>query len=184
MKERNSLSYVSIQPEKKKAKVERKNPFEAVALPEGARKEKTRVGRGRSAGRGKTCGRGQKGQKSRSGYSRRAGFEGGQMPLHRRLPKRGFRNIFRVEFQGVNLWRIEKAGGAGELNPEKMAELGLVSRPGDPIKVLGTGEIQSAIHVTADAFSESAKKKIEAAGGSCIVRELKKKAPASTTEAG
>jgi large subunit ribosomal protein L15 len=132
----------------------------------GSRRAKKRVGRGPGSGRGTTAGRGDKGQKSRAGYSRRPGFEGGQMPLIRRVPKRGFTNIFRVEYQVVNLSRL--ADLEGEITPDLMVEKGLVRR-GMPIKVLGNGEVSSAVTVRAHAFSATARGKIEAAGGRCEV---------------
>lgn len=134
----------------------------------GSKKDRKRVGRGPGSGLGHTSGRGEKGQKSRSGYSRRAGFEGGQMPLVRRVPKRGFTNIFRAEYAVINLAQL--AGLAGEVTPELLASKGLV-RSGRPLKVLGDGEIAAALAVKAHKFSKSARAKIEAAGGSC--EELK-----------
>jgi large subunit ribosomal protein L15 len=134
----------------------------------GSKKDRKRVGRGPGSGLGKTAGRGEKGQKSRSGYSRRAGFEGGQMPLVRRVPKRGFTNIFRSEYAVINLAQL--AGLEGEVTPELLASRGLV-RSGRPLKVLGDGEIEAALAVKAHKFSKSARAKIEAAGGSC--EELK-----------
>jgi large subunit ribosomal protein L15 len=128
----------------------------------GSKKDKKRVGRGPGSGLGKTAGRGHKGQRSRSGYSRRPGFEGGQMPLVRRLPKRGFTNIFRKEFAVVNL--ADLAELEGEITPELLAETGRVRR-GRMVKVLGDGEITRALTVKAHAFSASAREKIEAAGG-------------------
>ncbi|HRC86249.1 MAG TPA: 50S ribosomal protein L15, partial [Thermoanaerobaculia bacterium] len=130
-----------------------------------SKKRKKRVGRGPGSGNGKTAGRGHKGQKSRSGYSQRVGFEGGQMPLVRRVPKRGFTNIFRTEYAVVNLARLAKVE-ATELDPDSLVRLGLVKK-GLPVKVLGTGEIGKAIKVVAHKFSSSARSKIEAAGGSC-----------------
>ena len=112
------LGYASLLPEKRKAKLKRVVAHEQLAPPEGSRKLRNRVGRGHATGNGKTSGKGHKGQKARAGYSYRAGFEGGQMPLHRRLPKRGFRQFGRVEFQLVNLYRIAKAGLTGAIDPE------------------------------------------------------------------
>jgi len=131
---------------------------------EGSRKARKRVGRGPGSGLGKTAGRGHKGQKSRSGYSRRIGFEGGQMPLIRRVPKRGFTNIFRKEYAVVNLRDLE--GFEGEVTPESLVGRGLVRR-GWQVKILGEGEVQAALQVKAHRFSRSAREKIEAAGGSC-----------------
>ena len=130
----------------------------------GSRRAPKRVGRGPGSGTGKTAGRGHKGQKSRSGYSRRLGFEGGQMPLIRRVPKRGFTNIFRKEVAVVNLRDL--GDFEGEVTPEELVARGLV-RSGLPVKVLGDGEIASALTVKAHKFSKSARAKIEAAGGSC-----------------
>ena len=134
----------------------------------GSKHAKKRVGRGPGSGLGKTAGRGEKGQKSRTGYSSRPGFEGGQMPLVRRVPKRGFTNIWKTEYAVVNLSQLAEL--EGEVNPEMLAERGLV-RSGKKVKVLGDGEIGKALTVVADKFSKSAREKIEAAGGRC--EELK-----------
>ncbi len=136
----------------------------------GSRKKRKRVGRGPGSGLGKTAGRGHKGQRSRSGYSQRIGFEGGQMPLIRRVPKRGFTNIFRREFAIVNLDRLAAVAAEleGDITPEVLVERG-VARAGVPIKILGDGEISEALNVTAHKFSKSAREKIEAAGGKCEV---------------
>lgn len=130
----------------------------------GSRRPAKRIGRGPGSGTGKTAGKGHKGQKSRSGYSRRLGFEGGQMPLIRRVPKRGFTNIFRKEVAVVNLRDL--GDFEGEITPELLADKGLV-RTGLPVKILGDGEISAAVTVKAHHFSRSARAKIEAAGGSC-----------------
>lgn len=130
----------------------------------GSTKSPKRVGRGRGSGNGKTAGRGHKGQKSRSGYSRRLGFEGGQMPLIRRVPKRGFTNIFRQEFAVVNLRDLD--GFEGEVNPETLLGKGMVRR-GLRVKILGDGELSAPLVVKAHRFSKSAREKIEKAGGSC-----------------
>lgn len=130
----------------------------------GSKHSKKRVGRGPGSGLGKTSGKGEKGQKSRSGASTRVGFEGGQMPLIRRVPKRGFTNIFKVEYAVVNLSQL--ADFEGDVTPEVLAERGLV-RSGRKVKVLGDGEIGKPLRVTADKFSKSARAKIEAAGGRC-----------------
>lgn len=132
----------------------------------GSRKKPKRIGRGPGSGVGKTAGRGHNGQRSRSGYSRRRGFEGGQMPLVRRVPKRGFTNIFRIEYSVINLDRL--ADFEGDVTPETLLAQGLV-RKGRPVKVLGSGEIGKAINVQAHKFSKSAQAKIEAAGGKCEV---------------
>lgn len=130
----------------------------------GSKTTRKRVGRGPGSGLGKTAGKGEKGQKSRSGYRRRPGFEGGQMPLVRRVPKRGFTNIFRTEYTVVNLAAL--ATLEGEVTPELLVEHGLVRR-GRPVKVLGNGELSAALTVSAHKFSATARAKIEAAGGSC-----------------
>ena len=136
---------------------------------EGSTQVKKRVGRGPGSGLGKTSGRGHKGQKSRSGYTSMRGLEGGQMPLHRRLPKRGFTNIFRKEFATVNVEGLERAFASGEtVDPAGMKTAGLVKKSG-LVKVLGTGEITKSLVVSAHKFTEGAKKKIEAAGGRCEV---------------
>ncbi len=130
----------------------------------GSRRSSKRLGRGPGSGTGKTAGKGHKGQKSRSGYSRRLGFEGGQMPLIRRVPKRGFTNIFRKEVAVVNLRDLNDF--EGEVTPEVLVEKGL-ARAGLPVKILGDGEISAVLTVKAHHFSRSARTKIEAAGGSC-----------------
>ena len=136
----------------------------------GAKRSRKRVGRGPGSGNGKTAGRGHKGQKSRSGYSRRYGFEGGQMPLVRRIPKRGFTNIFRVPFQVVNLRDLERIFADGDtVSPETMAEQGLVRGGQRPVKVLADGELTKKLTVQAHKFSSSARAGIEAAGGTCEV---------------
>jgi large subunit ribosomal protein L15 len=135
---------------------------------EGATRKRKRVGRGPGSGNGKTAGRGHKGQRSRSGYSRRWGFEGGQMPLVRRIPKRGFTNIFRVGFQVVNLRDLDRLFSDGDtVTPELLAEKGLIRVGKKPVKVLASGELGKKLTVQAHAFSKSARASIEAAGGSC-----------------
>jgi large subunit ribosomal protein L15 len=136
----------------------------------GATKTRKRVGRGPGSGLGKTAGRGHKGQKSRSGYSRRFGFEGGQMPLVRRIPKRGFTNLNRVSYQVVNVRDLERVFGDGdEVTPEVLASKGLVRGGDRPVKVLAGGELSKKLSVCAHKFSEAARTKIEGAGGSCEV---------------
>ena len=132
---------------------------------DGSRKKRKRVGRGPGSGLGVTAGRGTKGQKSRSGHSTRAGFEGGQMPLIRRVPKRGFTNIFRTEYAVLNVSQLA-ALEIDEVTPELLAERHLVKK-GRPVKILGDGELDRAIRVSAHKFSKSARAKIEDAGGSC-----------------
>ena len=133
--------------------------------PAGSRKKKVRVGRGIGSKLGKTSGSGNKGQKSRRGYSRRRGFEGGQMPLHRRMPKRGFHNPFGVSYSVVNLEELNVFPAGETVTPELLRAHGFVRRATDPIKVLGDGELRSKLAIYAHAFSASAKEKITKAGG-------------------
>lgn len=133
----------------------------------GATKSKKRIGRGQGSGNGKTAGRGQKGQKARSGGSVHPMFEGGQMPLIRRIPKRGFTNKNRVEYQVVNLRDLARV--EGDVTPESLARAGLVGSSGRPVKILGVGDVEGARSVRAHAFSGTARTKIEAAGGSVVV---------------
>ena len=133
----------------------------------GARHAKKRVGRGPGSGHGKTSGRGEKGQKSRSGFSRTLGFEGGQMPLHRRLPKRGFTNIFKKEYAVVNLSDLERFDNGSTIDEAALRQAGLVKGKNDGIKVLGNGKLSKKLTVHARKFSESARKSIEEAGGTC-----------------
>ena len=135
----------------------------------GSHRDRKRVGRGPGSGTGKTAGRGQKGQKARSGGSIPAGFEGGQMPLHRRIPKRGFHNRNRVEYQVVNVGDL--SGLSGEVTLATLRSAGLVGSLRKPVKILGNGELDVALQVTAHAFSASAKKKIEDAGGTVAVQD-------------
>ena len=139
-------------------------------------KERKRVGCGKGSGTGKTCGRGQDGQMSRSGSKRRAWFEGGQMPLQRRVPKRGFNNIFKKEYQLVNLSQLEKLGEAA-VTPEVLQKSGLVKDSNKRIKILGSGEVTKAFEVVADAFSATAQEKVSKAGEKITIRE--KIAPAT-----
>jgi large subunit ribosomal protein L15 len=131
----------------------------------GANRKPKRVGRGIGTGHGKTATRGSKGQKSRSGTSIRPGFEGGQMPLHRRLPKRGFHNVFRKEYAIVNLERLAEFEAGAKVGPEILQEKGIVKSPKDGIKILGSGELHHAIHVRTHKISKSALEKIQKAGG-------------------
>jgi len=138
--------------------------------PKGAKHAKKRVGRGQGSGTGKTAGRGHKGAQSRSGYKRKRGFEGGQMPLHRRVPKRGFHNPFRVEYRVVNLDVIAERFDAGaEVTPEMLREAGLIKGGRGPIKVLARGDIAKALTIRAHKFSGKAAEKIAAAGGAAEV---------------
>lgn len=142
-----------------------------LEAPAGANKGKKRVGRGPGSGHGKTSTRGHKGQKSRSGYSSMRGFEGGQMPLHRRLPKRGFTNIFKKEWTEINLRTLENRFESGEtVTPELLVERGVVRKLGkDGVVVLGAGSLTKAMTVHAHRFSAQAKEKIAAAGGTAQV---------------
>ena len=132
----------------------------------GSTHKKKRVGRGPGSGLGKTAGRGEKGQKSRSGYSRKIGFEGGQMPLHRRLPKRGFTNIFKKRWLEISLTSLEQHFEAdAEITPEVLHERGLIKKAKYDVVVLGNGEVSKPLRVSAHRFTKSAREKIEKAGG-------------------
>jgi len=133
--------------------------------PKGQKQKKQRIGQGMGTGRGKYSGRGAKGARSISGYSMMRGFEGGQMPLHRRLPKRGFSNIFRKEYAIVNIGRLEQLEG-DSFDPGRLLELGVIKKLGTGLKVLGSGELNRKIAVKAHVFSKSALEKIQKAGGS------------------
>ncbi len=136
----------------------------------GSTHKKKRVGRGPGSGLGKTAGRGEKGQKSRSGYSSKIGFEGGQMPLHRRLPKRGFTNIFKKHWIEVSLEALEKHFSADdEVTPEVLHNRGIIKKAKHDIVVLGNGEISKSLKVSAHRFTKSAREKIEKAGGAATV---------------
>lgn len=136
----------------------------------GSTKERKRIGRGAASGQGKTAGKGHKGQKARAGRGMRAGFEGGQMPLQRRLPKRGFNNIFRKVIVAVNVADLNTRFDDGAVvDAQALKEAGLVKNYFDGVKILGNGELTKKLTVKADAFSESAKQKIEAAGGNAEV---------------
>ena len=137
--------------------------------PKGSRKRKARVGRGMGSKLGKTAGSGNKGQKSRRGYSRRRGFEGGQMPLHRRIPKRGFHNPFGVSYSVVNLEELNVFPAGETVTPELLRAHGFIRRATDPIKVLGDGELKTKLTIHAHAFSAAAKEKITKAGGTFAV---------------
>jgi large subunit ribosomal protein L15 len=136
--------------------------------PAGQTKKGKRIGRGMGSGHGKTSTRGSKGQRAGTGFGQKRGFEGGQMPLHRRLPKRGFTNIFKKQFAIVNLGRLEKLEG-DSFNVDRLVALGVIKKLGDGLKVLGTGQLTRKITVEAHHFSKSALEKIENAGGSAQV---------------
>lgn len=133
----------------------------------GSRKDRLRVGRGPGSGRQKTSGKGSKGQLQGAGFTRKRGFEGGQMPLHRRIPKRGFTNIFRTEYAEVNLDRLAKIAKA-EVTPKDMAAAGLIKKESERVKILGRGTVSSSMTVHAHKFSQSAQEKIEKAGGKAV----------------
>ena len=135
----------------------------------GANRKNKRVGRGIGSGHSKTATRGYKGQLSRSGTRMRPGFEGGQMPLHRRLPKRGFTNIFRKESLAVNLEKLSGFEAGAQVDPEILKSRGLIKNLRDGLKILGAGELQHALHVRAHKFSKSAAEKIQKAGGTIEV---------------
>ncbi|MBU1486917.1 50S ribosomal protein L15 [bacterium] len=136
-----------------------------LEVPEGARKKKKRIGRGPGSGTGKTSGKGHKGQLARSGAKRKPYFEGGQMPLTRRVPKRGFNNINRVEYQIVNLARLSHLKEETEVNPDFLYEAGLIKKKNLPVKILGEGKIGIPLIIATDKISVQAKTKVEAVGG-------------------
>ena len=136
---------------------------------DGARKDKTRVGRGTGSGCGKTSGRGHKGQKSRSGGGVRPGFEGGQMPIYRRLPKRGFKNIWRKEYAEVNVETLNIFDDDTTVDAVALVEIGILKNVLDGVRILGDGELTKKLNVKAQGFTKTAIKKIEAAGGSAEV---------------
>jgi large subunit ribosomal protein L15 len=151
---------------------------------EGAHKGRLRIGRGPGSGKGKTGGRGVKGQNSRSGVALR-GFEGGQMPLHMRMPKRGFNNIFAKDLAEVNLWRLSQAIDAGKLDPKKaidgaaLVAAGVIRRERDGVRLLGKGELKAKIEITVYSASSGAIKAVEAAGGKVTTTAKPKEAPAA-----
>lgn len=136
-----------------------------IKSPSGARKKPKRVGRGRSSGHGKTSCRGEKGQKARSGSRSMRGYEGGQMPLQRRVPKRGFTNIFKKEYETVNVGSLNVFENGAEVTPELLNEKGIVKLKSEGVKILGDGELNVSLTVRANGFSKTAREKIEAAGG-------------------
>ena len=140
----------------------------SLTPPEGQKHRKKRIGRGMGSGKGKTSTRGHKGARSISGYSIMRGFEGGQMPLHRRLPKRGFTNIFKKQYAIVNLRDLERLEG-DSFTADRLVDLGVIKKLGDGLKILGTGEITRKIEVEAHIFSKSAAEKIAKAGGTVKV---------------
>lgn len=139
-----------------------------LKIPAGSRKNRKRVGRGVGSGTGKTCGKGHKGQKSRSGGKPHPWFEGGQMPLQRRLPKRGFHNLFRKIYEIVNLGQLDGINGDEPVTPEMLKEKGLIKKI-KAVKILAEGEIKKGLTIHAHKFSQSALKKIESSGGKAVV---------------
>jgi len=140
-----------------------------LTFTEGARKKRKRVGRGEGSGHGGTSCRGHKGYRSRSGAKKKAGFEGGQTPLQRRIPKRGFTNIFKKQFQILNLSALAKLEGEAVITPTLLYEKGIIKKKNIPVKILGDGEISWAAELHANAFSNTAKTKIESAKGRAII---------------
>lgn len=141
----------------------------SVRPAKGSTHKKKRVGRGPGSGLGKTAGRGEKGQKSRSGYSKKIGFEGGQMPLHRRLPKRGFTNIFKKRWLEVSVAALNQHFQTDEeVTPELLHERGIIKKAKHDVVVLGNGELSKALRISAHRFTTSAREKIEKAGGAAI----------------
>ena len=144
--------------------------LESLSPAEGSRRDVKRIGRGHGSGNGKTAGKGHKGQKARAGHGQRPGFEGGQMPLQRRLPKRGFNNIFATEYAVVNVDKLNVFENGAVVDANALVEAGLVKKTLDGIKILGNGELKRKLTVKAAAFSKSAQEKIEAAGGKAEVK--------------
>ncbi len=144
--------------------------LESLSPAAGSTKEVKRIGRGHGSGNGKTAGKGHKGQKARAGHGQRPGFEGGQMPLQRRIPKRGFNNIFRTEYAIVNVEQLNAFENGATVDADALVAAGLVKKTLDGIKILGSGELSRKLTVNAAAFSASAKEKIEAAGGKAEVK--------------
>lgn len=138
---------------------------------EGSRRPRKRLGRGHGTGHGKTSGRGHKGFKSRSGSGIKPGFEGGQMPLQRRLPKRGFTNIFRKEYAVVNVKDLEKLEVGSTVNRQTLLDAGMIKKKFSMVKVLGDGEISKSLTIAVDKISKTARQKIEAAGGKIEIKE-------------
>ena len=140
-----------------------------LVCPEGSRKAPKRIGRGHGSGQGKTAGKGHKGQKARSGGSIRPGFEGGQMPLQRRIPKRGFKNIFAKKVVSINVGDLEKFGEGSVVDANELISMGLIKRHFDKVKILGNGNLTKNLTVKAQMFSKSAIEKIQSAGGKAEV---------------
>jgi large subunit ribosomal protein L15 len=143
--------------------------LENLTAAPGSNREVKRIGRGHGSGNGKTAGKGHKGQKARAGHGMRPGFEGGQMPLQRRIPKRGFNNIFADDITAINVERLNAFDNGAVVDAAALVKAGVVSKIVDGVKILGRGELTKKLTVKANAFSESAKQKIEAAGGKAEV---------------
>ena len=156
--------------------------LESLTPAKGSRRNRKRIGRGPGSGTGKTSGRGHKGQKSRSGYSRRLGFEGGQMPLIRRVPKRGFTNIFSSEIAIVNVSELDRFADGTIVDTDLLIQEGCIKKVLDGVKILGKGDLSKKLVVHAQAFSAGARTKIEAAGGSVEIVSLKKPTPDKSSE--
>ena len=139
--------------------------LDTIKPPKGARKKRKRIGRGEASGRGKTAGKGNKGQRARSGPKSSRGYEGGQMPLQRRVPKRGFKNIFKKEYEVLNVDSLNVFEQGTEVTPEVLGQAGIVKLNREGIKILGNGQISVGLTVKAHRFSASAREKIEKAGG-------------------
>ena len=144
--------------------------LESLSPAEGSTREVKRIGRGHGSGNGKTAGKGHKGQKARAGHGQRPGFEGGQMPLQRRIPKRGFNNIFRVEYATVNVGQLNVFENGSVVDADALREAGLIKKILGGVKILGNGELERKLTVQAAAFSKSAEEKINAAGGKAEVK--------------
>ncbi len=159
------LKLSSLKPEKQNKKIKRNAEIYELKPYPGSKKKKIRVGRGEGSGVGKTSGRGQKGQKSRTGYSQKIGFEGGQMPIYKRIPKRGFHNKFKKEYQLINLYMLEKKNLEGEISIETLIENKIIKNKNIPVKILGTGEISKPIILKVHSASKAAIQKIQSKGG-------------------
>lgn len=143
--------------------------LETLSPAAGSKRDVKRIGRGHGSGNGKTAGKGHKGQKARAGYSQKLGFEGGQMPLQRRIPKRGFNNIFATEYATVNVDALNAFENGSVVNADALVDAGIIKKVLDGVKILGNGELTKKLTVQAAAFSKSAQEKIEAAGGKAEV---------------
>jgi len=156
-----------VRTKKKTAEIAKEIGLESLRPARGSRRKKWRVGRGPGSGNGKTAGAGNKGQLSRAGFSRQRGFEGGQMPLHRRVPKRGFRSLFRKDWVVVNLDQVVQF--AGDVTPESLLAAGVIKRLGDALVILGRGDARPGLKAKAHRFSKQARQKIEGAGGTAEI---------------